>query len=86
MFDHITPTITCRAGMLEEQRASKPGQVNGLVSRFIGGYMCFLFFHDWSKWATYIQDPPHGFAQKEERQRRVCKRCGKVQDVSIREI
>ena len=47
--------------------------------------MCFLF-HKWSKWFQYVEPPIKGFAQKQERQKRACLKCGKKQDLLIREI
>ena len=55
--------------------------------------MCWLF-HKWSKWKLYEEtgtvtalflkrlDPPVPYS--EVRQRRVCERCGKVQDEWVR--
>jgi len=53
-----------------------------------------LLFHDWGKWEKYMDESTHTyinpfipedvrgkpFVSREERQRRVCQRCGWTQD------
>jgi hypothetical protein len=52
-------------------------------------------FHDWSKWEQYRESgivyngllsralPPEGQRYIDNRQRRTCKKCGKMQDVLV---
>lgn len=50
---------------------------------------CFLF-HKWGKWeqyekriVTYVYKTQEKFDSSEQRQRRICEKCGKMQDEKI---
>jgi len=67
---------------------NRPGfavSVYAIVSQYdyAGDTMCF-FFHKWGKWRRYIIVSQ--LFQKQERQYRICFKCGKKQDVLIKEI